>query len=312
MCSCLADKASRYLLLHSTRKVRSHKSSCHITSRDLFYNPGDTSRSGVRLLSDQWQFADFTEQLENKCIHTSYAISGTISSMTFLRHALNPSQAVVLSSRPILLHLAKSAWNHVGQPTTESISAPLRRLARTCLGAAQNILKVLGVLRDHEMLCKCLATSLTFFSLLVFVFFSFSRKVNQKEADLDMKAAFGFFDIESIFSAAFVMLLFKIVADVYDDAPDYHTGPTISDALSHLDYFADRGNKAGAERKAEILRVTSLLSSKMPDFGGLQSSSSEADMCMYTRYARSLRTRCAKAILFRPRRHTERPRSRFC
>ncbi|KAL2026359.1 hypothetical protein VTO58DRAFT_102339 [Aureobasidium pullulans] len=141
-------------------------------------------------------------------------------------------QAVVLTLRPILLHLAKSAWAHAGEPTTEPVPTSMHKLANTCMSAAQNILRVLGVLKEQDML-----------------------------------SAFGFFDIESVFAAAFVMLLFNIVMNVFGDASDLQPGLGISDALEILDYLAARGNKAAAGRKTEIMRVTSLLSMQMPGFG---------------------------------------------
>ncbi|THZ48355.1 hypothetical protein D6C88_10022 [Aureobasidium pullulans] len=85
-----------------------------------------------------------------------------------------------------------------------------------------------------------------------------------------MLSAFGFFDIESVFAAAFVMLLFNIVMNVFGDASDLQPGLGISDALEILDYLAARGNKAAAGRKTEIMRVTSLLSMQMPGFGEVE------------------------------------------
>ncbi|KAL3460977.1 hypothetical protein BJX64DRAFT_278118 [Aspergillus heterothallicus] len=122
-------------------------------------------------------------------------------------------QAIMLATRPTLLYLASKAAK--GQGAHELQSQPLHQFATTCIDAAQRSLAILRALRAQQLL-----------------------------------ANFGFFDLDAIFSVAFVFVLARTI---YPGKGSYNRDINLTlDLLNHLSLH---GNKAAHNRRADILQM---------------------------------------------------------
>ncbi|KAL4874438.1 hypothetical protein BJY04DRAFT_225929 [Aspergillus karnatakaensis] len=122
-------------------------------------------------------------------------------------------QAIMLATRPTLLHLAgKIAMKNENHDVT---SEPLHQFVEACIDAAKRSLAILSGLRSQRLL-----------------------------------ANFGFFDLDAIFSVAFVFVL----------AGTIHPGKEscwrdINLTLHLLDHLSSHGNKAAYNRRVDILQM---------------------------------------------------------
>ncbi|KAL3486313.1 hypothetical protein BJX62DRAFT_228833 [Aspergillus germanicus] len=122
-------------------------------------------------------------------------------------------QAIMLATRPTLLYLASKAAK--GQGDQEILLQPLHQFATTCIDSAQRSLAILGALRAQQLL-----------------------------------ANFGFFDLDAIFSVAFVLVL---AATIYPGKGSYSRDIQLTlDLLNHLSL---NGNKAARNRRADIAQM---------------------------------------------------------
>ncbi|KAJ6117321.1 hypothetical protein N7512_007046 [Penicillium capsulatum] len=126
-------------------------------------------------------------------------------------------QAVILTTRPIMLHLAKQIVNGESIDAALLDSSPLARLSRSCSEAARRLLDVVIALREKDMLI-----------------------------------IFGFFDFDACFSAAFVMILSAIVDSVSPDRCKKHLPRGLRDALDTLEFLSDRGNHLAKRGLIEV------------------------------------------------------------
>ncbi|GKT41195.1 uncharacterized protein ColSpa_01376 [Colletotrichum spaethianum] len=73
-------------------------------------------------------------------------------------------------------------------------------------------------------------------------------------------ATFGFFDLDAIFSAAFIMILTLIIDSTCEESQKLAPRPGLSDALEILDYLVGRGNDFALQRAREVRRMRDHLS----------------------------------------------------
>ncbi|KAJ0350480.1 hypothetical protein COL26b_010413 [Colletotrichum chrysophilum] len=134
-------------------------------------------------------------------------------------------QAILLTIRPVMLHVSKLIFDDDNGGGLNLGSSPLGRLSRTCSEAARRLLEVLLALRKGNML-----------------------------------TIFGFFDLDAIFSAAFIMILTLIIDSTSDDSQKLAPSPGLPDALEILDYLVARGNDFASQRAREVRRMRDHLS----------------------------------------------------
>ncbi|KAH0428447.1 fungal specific transcription factor domain-containing protein [Colletotrichum camelliae] len=132
-------------------------------------------------------------------------------------------QAILLTIRPVMLHVSKLIFDDDDNGGGGGLSlgaSPLGRLSRTCSEAARRLLEVLLALRKGNTL-----------------------------------TIFGFFDLDAIFSAAFIMILTLIIDSTSDDSQKLAPSPGLPDALEILDYLVARGNDFASQRAREVRRM---------------------------------------------------------
>ncbi|KAF0322784.1 hypothetical protein GQ607_010025 [Colletotrichum asianum] len=134
-------------------------------------------------------------------------------------------QAILLTIRPVMLHVSKLIFDDDNGGGLSLGASPLGRLSRTCSEAARRLLEVLLALRKGNML-----------------------------------TIFGFFDLDAIFSAAFIMILTLIIDSTSDDSQKLAPSPGLPDALEILDYLVARGNDFASQRAREVRRMRDHLS----------------------------------------------------
>ncbi|KAH7138452.1 fungal-specific transcription factor domain-containing protein [Dendryphion nanum] len=121
-------------------------------------------------------------------------------------------QAMILTTRPILLHLARSKLEGKDNENLLSTRSPLQKLTATCVEAAGRSLDILYALKQQSLLAK-----------------------------------FGFFDLDASVSSAFV---FVLVETIYVEAGSGLQG--IKGAIEILQYLSKNGNKAAEKRMLDV------------------------------------------------------------
>ncbi|KAK1574622.1 uncharacterized protein LY79DRAFT_593184 [Colletotrichum navitas] len=135
-------------------------------------------------------------------------------------------QAILLTIRPVMLHVSKLIFDQEnGGGDFQLGASPLGRLSRTCSEAARRLLEVLMSLRKKNIL-----------------------------------TTFGFFDLDAIFSAAFIMILTLIIDSTCEEGGKLAPRPGLSEALDILDYLVGRGNNFALQRAREVRRMRDHLS----------------------------------------------------
>ncbi|EFQ35774.1 fungal specific transcription factor domain-containing protein [Colletotrichum graminicola M1.001] len=135
-------------------------------------------------------------------------------------------QAILLTIRPVMLHVSKLIFDQEsGGGDLQLGASPLGRLSRTCSEAARRLLEVLMSLRKKNIL-----------------------------------TTFGFFDLDAIFSAAFIMILTLIIDPTCEEGGKLAPRPGLSEALEILDYLVGRGNNFALQRAREVRRMRDHLS----------------------------------------------------
>ncbi|KAL2882204.1 hypothetical protein SGCOL_002472 [Colletotrichum sp. CLE4] len=71
---------------------------------------------------------------------------------------------------------------------------------------------------------------------------------------------FGFFDLDAIFSAAFIMILTMTIDSTCDESQKLAPSPGLSEALEILDHLVGRGNEFALQRAREVRRMRDHLS----------------------------------------------------
>ncbi|OHE97723.1 hypothetical protein CORC01_06928 [Colletotrichum orchidophilum] len=134
-------------------------------------------------------------------------------------------QAILLTIRPVMLHVSKLIFDEESGSSLSLGASPLGRLSRTCSEAARRLLEVLMLLRRRNIL-----------------------------------TTFGFFDLDAIFSAAFIMILTLTIDSTCDESQKLAPSPGLSEALEILDYLVGRGNEFALQRAREVRRMRDHLS----------------------------------------------------
>ncbi|KAK1658439.1 hypothetical protein BDP55DRAFT_682632 [Colletotrichum godetiae] len=134
-------------------------------------------------------------------------------------------QAILLTIRPVMLHVSKLIFDEESGDSLSLGSSPLGRLSRTCSEAARRLLEVLVLLRKRNIL-----------------------------------TSFGFFDLDAIFSAAFIMILTMTIDSTCDESQKLAPSPGLSEALEILDHLVGRGNEFALQRAREVRRMRDHLS----------------------------------------------------
>ncbi|PWY64980.1 hypothetical protein BO94DRAFT_428520, partial [Aspergillus sclerotioniger CBS 115572] len=136
-------------------------------------------------------------------------------------HLMLYQQAILLTIRPIMLHVARLILRRNEPIYHSSITTfSIGRLFWTGTEAARRLLEIALVLKREGIL-----------------------------------AIFGFIDLDATFSAAFVMLLtaiFNTISDDNDHGQAFTPSPGLSEALEVLRYLSNRGNPFAMERLREL------------------------------------------------------------
>ncbi|KAJ6445472.1 fungal specific transcription factor domain-containing protein [Purpureocillium lavendulum] len=128
--------------------------------------------------------------------------------------------ALLLTIRPIMLHMAQLILNgKAPQPETLYLS-PLGKLCKTCTEAARRLLEVLMTLRQHKFI-----------------------------------TLFGFFDLDGMSSVAFIMILTEVLDSACADDLKINPSPGLGEALDLMEHVASYGNKF-AQQSLEDIRKT--------------------------------------------------------
>ncbi|KAL4791203.1 hypothetical protein BDV19DRAFT_381745 [Aspergillus venezuelensis] len=137
-------------------------------------------------------------------------------------------QALLLTIRPVMLHIAQLVLG--GKPPQAEIlySSPIGKLCRTCTEAARRLLKVLIALRQNNAL-----------------------------------ALFGFFDFDGIFSVTFIMILAAILDSACIEDQRIQPSPGLSEALDLIHHVAGHENKFAAQWLCDIKRTWAQLCTRL-------------------------------------------------
>ncbi|KAJ5152630.1 uncharacterized protein N7482_009108 [Penicillium canariense] len=131
-------------------------------------------------------------------------------------------QSIILTLRPIVLHLTKSILG--GETTFSESGSAFQQLTCTCIEAARRSLELMIVAQKEDMIAK-----------------------------------FGFFDLDTIFSAGFIMLLAAIIESTNNtegrQLAFLKPSPGISESLKLLDFLAGYHNQAAKARRDQIQRL---------------------------------------------------------
>ncbi|KAK2055294.1 hypothetical protein LY76DRAFT_596179 [Colletotrichum caudatum] len=157
-------------------------------------------------------------------------------------------QAILLTIRPVMLHVSKLIFDQESGSDLQLGASPLGRLSRTCSEAARRLLEVLMSLRKKKILSECGEPPR---NRAPATWVTDSRPV---------AATFGFFDLDAIFSAAFIMILTLIIDSTCEEGGKLAPRPGLSEALEILDYLAGRGNEFALQRAQEVRRMRDHLS----------------------------------------------------
>ncbi|OHW98240.1 fungal specific transcription factor domain-containing protein [Colletotrichum incanum] len=155
----------------------------------------------------------------------SPSMEGDVSLRTSAYLHMMLYQAILLTIRPVMLHVSKLIFDEESGSDLQLGASPLGRLSRTCSEAARRLLGVLMSLRKRNIL-----------------------------------TTFGFFDLDAIFSAAFIMILTLIIDSSCEESQKLAPKPGLSEALEILDYLVGRGNDFALQRAREVRRMRDHLS----------------------------------------------------
>lgn len=146
--------------------------------------------------------------------------------------SLTALKAIILATRPVLLHLARESVTGFNHSILSSV--PLHQLARTCIDAAQHSLDILCALKQQELIGK-----LTTSSCLIILW-------------LIQGANFGFFDLDATFSVAFAFVLGETIYR----SPHQQSGLYgIRGTLQIFQYLTAKGNKASVNRENDVMQM---------------------------------------------------------
>ncbi|KAL4875811.1 hypothetical protein BJY04DRAFT_151626 [Aspergillus karnatakaensis] len=137
-------------------------------------------------------------------------------------------QALLLTIRPAMLHMAQLILS--GKPPQPGVlySSPIGKLCRTCTEAARRLLKVLMTLHQNRVL-----------------------------------ALFGFFDFDGIFSVTFIMILTAILDSACEVDQRIQPSPGLAEALDLIRYVASYDNRFAAHWLEEIQRTWAQLCTRL-------------------------------------------------
>ncbi|KKA28365.1 hypothetical protein TD95_000204 [Thielaviopsis punctulata] len=133
-------------------------------------------------------------------------------------------QTIILTIRPILLHVAQIILSGRGFKPDQLKTSPLGKLSRTCTEAARRSLRI----------------SLSFLS---------PNMANTK------KVSFGFFDSDALFSVAFILILAAILDSQEPTGPRIAQSPGLDDAMGVMQHIISRGNRHALERTEAVKRI---------------------------------------------------------
>ncbi|KAK5807633.1 hypothetical protein VI817_001891 [Penicillium citrinum] len=128
----------------------------------------------------------------------------------------------MLTLRPVMLHLTKSILN--AETTFAQTTKDFQQLSCTCIEAARRSIELLMVAKKEDMIAK-----------------------------------FGFFDLDTMFSAGFIMLLAAIIEAASPEHSasmvPFKSSPSILEAITLLDYLGTFNNEAAIQRRDQIQKL---------------------------------------------------------
>ncbi|TEA15283.1 putative transcriptional regulatory protein [Colletotrichum sidae] len=166
-----------------------------------------------------WIAKEIPGEFSGKLI-ISPLLDGDVSLRTSAYLHMMLYQAILLTIRPVMLHVSKLILDEDHDESLNLGASPLGRLSRTCSEAARRLLEVLLTLRRKGIL-----------------------------------TTFGFFDLDAIFSAAFIMVLTLVVDSSCDECHKLCPSPGLLEALEILDYLVEKGNRFALQRAREVRRM---------------------------------------------------------
>lgn len=129
-------------------------------------------------------------------------------------------QALILTVRPIMLHVAQLILRDRNLNGHDLNISSLGRLSRTCSEAATQLLRVLTALRQRQMI-----------------------------------GIFGFWDFDGIHCATFIMVLAAIYDSACKEDQKINPRPAILSAFELMQYLIDRGNFSVAPKLQELQKT---------------------------------------------------------
>ncbi|GJN72769.1 hypothetical protein PLICBS_006844 [Purpureocillium lilacinum] len=128
--------------------------------------------------------------------------------------------ALLLTIRPVMLHMAQLILSGKASHSETLYLSPLGKLCRTCTEAARRLLEVLMTLRQHKFI-----------------------------------TLFGFFDLDGMSSVSFIMILTEVLDSVCPEDQKINPTPGLGEALSLMEHVASHGNKF-AQQSLDDIRIT--------------------------------------------------------
>lgn len=150
------------------------------------------------------------------------------------------TQALLLTIRPVMLHMAQLILSGKASHSETLYSSPLGKLCRTCTEAARRLLEVLMTLRQHKFISRC----------------SFKAAVAESQLMCGpLVALFGFFDLDGMSSVSFIMILTEVLDSVCPEDQKIKPTPGLGEALSLMEHVASHGSKFAQQSLDDIRRT---------------------------------------------------------
>ncbi|PHH55999.1 putative transcriptional regulatory protein C3C7.04 [Ceratocystis fimbriata CBS 114723] len=165
------------------------------------------------------QLYDISKEIPAELMADYHGVDPDVSFRTVASLHLMLYHTIILTIRPILLHVAQLILSGRGPKAEQLSTSPLGKLSRTCTEAARRSLRVLVALQKR-----------------------------------DMMLSFGFFDSDALFSVAFILIL-AAVLDSQEPGVRINQSPGLDDAIGVMQHIVSRGNRNALERIQAVKRI---------------------------------------------------------
>ncbi|KAL5604094.1 hypothetical protein BROUX41_002083 [Berkeleyomyces rouxiae] len=165
------------------------------------------------------QLYDISKEIPADLMAEYHGVDPDVSFRTVASLHLMLYHTIILTIRPILLHVAQLILSGRGLKPEQLTTSPLGKLSRTCTEAARRSLRVLVALQKR-----------------------------------DMMLSFGFFDSDALFSVGFILIL-AAVLDSQEPGARVNQSPGLDDAIGVMEHIASRGNRSALERTEAVKRI---------------------------------------------------------